>query len=136
MRTVLNIIWLVLGGFWLWLGYVAAGIIACILIITIPAGIASFRMASYVLWPFGKAVVERPGAGAGSAVSNVIWFLVAGWWLALAHIAAAFTQAVTIVGLLNAVVSLKMIPVTCFPFGKDIVDRRDLRPADRPLHSI
>ena len=93
-------------------------------------------MAKYVIWPFGKAVVERPGAGGLSVVANIVWFLIAGWWLALAHIATALTQAITIVGLLNAVVSLKMIPVSCFPFGKDIVDRDGLMPGQRPLHSL
>lgn len=136
MRTLLNVIWLLLGGVWLWAGYVLAGILACLLIVTIPAGVASFRMAKYVIWPFGKAVVERPGAGGLSVVANVVWFLIAGWWLALAHIATALTQAITIVGLLNAVVSLKMIPVSCFPFGKDIVDRDRLMPGQRPLHSL
>ncbi|WP_130866027.1 YccF domain-containing protein [Acidipropionibacterium timonense] len=136
MRTVLNIIWLLLGGFWLALAYVVAGVVACIFIITIPAGVASFRMARYVLWPFGSAVVDKPGAGAGSAVMNVVWFLVAGWWLALAHLAAALAQSITIVGLANAVVSLKMIPVSCVPFGKQIVPRSSLRPDARPLHSI
>lgn len=136
MRTLLNIIWLVLGGVWLWLGYVLAGILACLLIITIPAGVASFRMAKYVIWPFGKAVVERPGAGGLSAFANVVWFLIAGWWLALAHVATALGQALTIVGILNAVVSLKMIPVSCFPFGKEIIDRDELGAGQRPLHSI
>lgn len=122
MRTVLNLIWVVFGGFWLALGYFLAGILACILIVTIPVGVASFRMARYVLWPFGKSVVPKPGAGAGSAVMNAIWFLIAGWWLALIHVAAALAQTLTIVGIANAWVSLKMIPVTCFPFGKRIVD--------------
>ncbi len=65
MRAILNIIWLILGGFWLAIGYIAAGILACIFIITIPFGIASFRMAGYALWPFGRAVVAKPGAGLG-----------------------------------------------------------------------
>ena len=122
MRTVLNVIWVVLGGIWLALGYFLAGVLACILIVTIPVGIASFRMARYVLWPFGKTVEPKPGAGAGSAIMNGIWFVIAGWWLALAHIATAIAQSLTIIGLANAWVSLKMIPVTCFPFGKRIVD--------------
>lgn len=126
MRTVVNVIWVVLGGFWLALGYFVAGVIACLFIITIPVGVASFRMARYVLWPFGKTVVPAPGAGAGSAIMNAIWFVVAGWWLALAHIVAALGQAITIVGLANAWVSLKMIPVSCFPFGKRIVDHGSL----------
>ena len=122
MRTVLNVIWVVLGGFWLALGYFLAGVLACILIVTIPVGVASFRMARYVLWPFGKTVEPKPGAGAGSAIMNGIWFVIAGWWLALAHVATAIAQSLTIIGLANAWVSLKMIPVTCFPFGKRIVD--------------
>ena len=84
MRFLLNVIWLVFGGFALFLGYILAGIVACIFIITIPAGVASFRIASYVLWPFGKRVVPIPGAGAGSALMNFVWFIIAqgsGWQL-------------------------------------------------------
>jgi len=136
MRAILNIIWLVFGGFWLALGYIAAGILACILIVTIPFGIASFRMAGYALWPFGRAVIAKPGAGVGSAVGNVIWFLVAGVWLALGHLTTAAAQAITIVGIPLAIANLKMIPVTCVPFGKEIVDSRFLPPGVRPLHSL
>lgn len=135
-RTLLNIIWFLLGGIWLAALYFLAGILACLLIVTIPFGIASFRMASYVLWPFGKAVVTKPSAGAASAVANVIWFLLFGWWLALGHIATALAQSLTLIGVLNAVVNLKMIPVTCVPFGKQIVDRNQLAPGQRPLHSM
>ena len=122
MRTVLNIIWVILGGFWLAAGYVLAGVIACLLIVTIPVGLASFRMANYVFWPFGRTVEPKPEAGWGSALMNGIWFIIAGWWLALLHILSALAQTLTIVGIANAWVSLKMIPVTCFPFGKHIVD--------------
>lgn len=136
MRTILNIIWLIFGGFWLWLGYLLAGVIACIFIVTIPIGVASFRMASYALWPFGRAVVRQPDAGAGSAIGNVIWFVVAGWWLALGHITTAIAQAVTIIGIPLAIANLKMIPVSLVPFGKVVVDADGLAPASRPLHSI
>ena len=136
MRAILNIIWLIFGGLWLAIGYIAAGTLACILIVTIPFGIASFRMAGYALWPFGRAVVAKPGAGVGSAVGNVIWFIIAGVWLAIGHLTTAAAQAVTIVGIPLAVANLKMIPVTCFPFGKDIVDARSLPPGARPLHSL
>ncbi|MFC3849040.1 YccF domain-containing protein [Corynebacterium hansenii] len=123
MNFVLNIIWLIFGGIWLALGYIAAGIVACIFIVTIPAGVASFRMASYALWPFGRAVVDKPGGSAGvSAVMNIIWFVIAGVWLALGHVATAIAQAVTIIGIPLAIANLKMIPVTCFPFGKEIID--------------
>ena len=136
MRTILNLIWLVLGGFWLALGYVAFGILACLLIITIPFGVASFRMAGYALWPFGRAVVAKPNAGVGSSIVNVIWFLIAGVWLAIGHVTTAVAQAITIIGIPLAIANLKMIPVTCFPFGKEIVDSRALAPGSRPLHAL
>lgn len=122
MRTILNLIWLLFGGIWLALAYLIVGIVSCLLIVTIPVGVAFMRMARYVVWPFGKEVVRKPGAGVGSTIVNVIWFVLIGWVLALVHIVAALGQAVTIIGLTNAVVSLKMIPVSCFPFGKRIVD--------------
>ncbi|MDO5701533.1 MAG: YccF domain-containing protein [Bowdeniella nasicola] len=121
MRTLLNIIWLIFGGLWLALAYVLFGLVACVFIITIPAGIASFRMASYAFWPFGRTVVADPMAGSMSALSNIIWFLVAGLWLAIGHVTTALAQAVTIVGIPLAIANLKMIPVTCVPFGKRIV---------------
>lgn len=124
MRLFLNIIWVVFGGFWLALGYVLFGIAACLLIVTIPAGVASFRMANYALWPFGRTVVEAPTSAVGRSMngfSNVVWFVVAGLWLALGHIFTAATQAITIIGIPLAIANLKMIPVTCFPFGKRVV---------------
>lgn len=123
MRLILNLIWLLTGGIWLALGYVLAGVVACLLIVTIPAGVASFRMASYALWPFGRAVVDKKGGVKGlSVVMNVVWFVVAGLWLAIGHVTTALAQFVTIIGIPLAIANLKMIPVTCFPFGKEIVD--------------
>ena len=124
MRTLLNIIWVITGGIWLSLGYFFFGLLTCVLVVTIPAGVASFRMANYALWPFGRTVVEKPGAGAMSGLSNVMWFFVAGLWLAAGHIATAAAQAVTIIGIPLAIANVKMIPVTCFPFGKEIVSSR------------
>ena len=133
MRTLLNLIWVVFGGFWLWLGYLFFGVIACLLIVTIPAGVASFRIAGYALWPFGRTVVTKPGAGAMSGLSNVIWFLVAGLWLAIGHLTTAAAQAVTIIGIPLAIANVKMIPVTCFPFGKEVVPApAPQRPCGRP----
>ena len=127
MKTLLNLIWLVLAGFWLALGYVLAGIICCILIITIPFGIASFRMASYALWPFGRTVVDKPTAGAFSVIGNIIWVIVAGWWLALTHIITGIAEAITIVGIPLALANWKMVPISLFPLGKQIV------PSDRVM---
>ncbi|MGZ4517059.1 MAG: YccF domain-containing protein [Mycobacteriaceae bacterium] len=121
MRLLLNVIWLVFGGVWLALGYVAAGVICCILIVTIPFGIASFRIAGYALWPFGSIVVRKPEAGLGSTIGNVIWFFVAGIWLAAGHVVTAFFQAITIIGIPLAMANIKMIPLSLAPLGKDIL---------------
>lgn len=123
VKLLLNIIWFITGGFLLAAGYVLFGILACLLVITIPAGVASFRMANYAVAPFGRSVIQPSGGVSGmSAVSNVIWFLVAGLWLAIGHITTAAAQAATIIGIPLAWANIKMIPVTCFPFGKQIVD--------------
>lgn len=122
MRTLLNLIWLVFGGVWLWVSYMIAGVIACIFVVTAPAGIACFRIAGYVLWPFGRTVVDKPGAGTGSALMNVIWFIFMGLPLAFGHVCTAVAQALTVIGIPLAVANIKMIPVTCFPFGKMVVD--------------
>ena len=86
MRLLLNLIWLVFGGLVMAAGYALAALVMLILIITIPFGIASARIALFCLWPFGRTIVRRPDAGAGSMVGNVIWFVLAGWWLALGHL--------------------------------------------------
>lgn len=123
MKTLFNIIWFFFAGLWLAIGYVLFGVIACIFIITIPAGVASFRMARYVIWPFGRTLVQPvDGSGALSGISNAIWFVVAGVWLAIGHITTAASLAVTIIGIPMAWANLKLISVTCFPFGKKIVD--------------
>ncbi|MBY6412690.1 YccF domain-containing protein [Rhodococcus sp. BP-252] len=122
MRVILNVIWLIFGGLWLALGYFAAGIVCCILIITIPFGIASFRVGVYALWPFGKTVVEKPTAGVASLIGNVIWVIVAGIWLSIGHIVTAVAMAITIIGIPLAIANLKMIPISLMPLGKDIVD--------------
>lgn len=73
MKTLLNILWLVLSGWRMATAYVFLGIIACILIVTIPFRIASFRIARYALWPFGRTVVRRGDAGIASALGNLVW---------------------------------------------------------------
>ncbi|MBT9258097.1 YccF domain-containing protein [Phycicoccus sp. MAQZ13P-2] len=136
MRTLLNIIWFVFGGLWLALGYALAGVVLCVLVVTFPLGVASFRMASYALWPFGRAVVQKPGAGTGSVLLNVVWIVLAGWWLALGHLMTAVAQAVTIIGIPLAIANLKMLPVSLVPYGKEIVPTDALPPGRRPLHSL
>ena len=120
LRFILNIIWFLTAGIWLFLGYVLAGIIACVLIVTIPFGVASFRIAGFVIWPFGREVVQGD-TGAFGLLGNVIWFVVAGLWLALGHVVTAVAQAITIIGLPLAWANLKLIPVSLAPLGKVIV---------------
>jgi uncharacterized membrane protein YccF (DUF307 family) len=121
MRVLLNIIWLVLAGFWLALGYTLAAVICFILIITIPFGVAALRMARYTLWPFGRTVVRKPTAGAGSIIGNVIWILLCGWWLALGHLITGVALCITIIGIPLGVASFKLIPISLAPFGSEIV---------------
>ena len=125
MRTLLNVIWLILAGFWLFIGYIAVGVLLCILIFTIPWGIASFRIGLYSLWPFGRTIVSKPTAGVGSFLGNVVWVILAGWWLALAHIVSGIALCITIIGIPLGLASFKMVPISLFPLGKDIV------PSDR-----
>ena len=121
MRLILNLIWLVLSGFWLAVGYVVAGVVCCVLVITIPWGLASFRIANYALWPFGRTVVDRPGAGAPSLLGNVVWIVVAGIWLAIGHVVTGVLLCVTIIGIPLGVANFKMVPVSLMPLGKEIV---------------
>jgi uncharacterized membrane protein YccF (DUF307 family) len=121
MRLILNVIWLIFGGLWLALGYFLAGILCFILIVTIPFGFAAFRIGVYALWPFGQTVVDKPGAGAGAMVGNVIWVVLCGIWLAIGHVITAIAMAVTIIGIPLALANLKLIPVSLFPLGKEIV---------------
>ncbi|MDP5228170.1 MULTISPECIES: YccF domain-containing protein [Arthrobacter] len=122
MKTLLNLIWLVFGGFWLAIGYFAAGLLCCLLIVTIPWGIAAFRIGAYALWPFGRTVVERPGGGGAlPLLGNVIWFLMAGVWLAIGHVVTAIPMFVSIIGIPLGIANLKLIPVSLMPLGKEIV---------------
>ncbi len=121
MRVLLNIIWLVFGGFWLAIGYGVAAIICFILIVTIPFGIASGRMALYALWPFGRTIERRGDAGAASTIGNVLWFVLCGWWLALGHLISGVAMCLTIIGIPLGLANFKMIPISFTPLGREIV---------------
>jgi|SRR6185437_13614602 uncharacterized membrane protein YccF (DUF307 family) len=121
MRLALNIIWVVFGGLWMALGYLLAALLGFLFIVTIPFGVASLRIASYALWPFGRTIVEKPSAGTPTLIGNVMWVVLAGFWLALGHLVSAATTAVTLVGIPLALAHLKLIPVSLMPLGKEIV---------------
>ena len=127
IRVILNVIWLVFCGLWMAILYAIAGLLAFVLIITIPFGIAAFRIARYVLWPFGRTIERRPSAGVASVVGNVLWVILFGWWLALGHLISGIALALTIIGIPLAVASFKIIPITLLPLGVRIV------PVDRAL---
>ena len=125
VRAILNVIWLVFCGVWMAICYVLAGLVCFVLIITIPFGIAAFRIAGYVLWPFGRTIDRHPRAGLASVIGNVLWILLFGWWLALGHLIAGVMLALTIIGIPLAAGSFKIIPITLVPLGVRVV------PADR-----
>ena len=121
MRLILNVTWLVLAGLWLALAYAFVGILAFILIITIPFGFAAFRIAAFTLWPFGRRIVRRPEAGAASTIGNILWIILFGWELALAHLITGIALCVTIIGIPLGLANFKLIPISLTPLGRDIV---------------
>jgi uncharacterized membrane protein YccF (DUF307 family) len=127
VRLILNIIWFVLAGLWMALAYLVAALICFILIITIPFGIASLRIARFALWPFGKTVVDKTDAGAASLIGNVLWILLCGWWLALGNLVAGLLLCLTIIGIPLGLASFKLIPVSLMPFGREIVSVDEAR---------
>jgi uncharacterized membrane protein YccF (DUF307 family) len=127
VRTLLNVLWLFLSGLWLAIGYAVAGIVMCIFIITIPFGIASFRLAAFVLWPFGRTVVRRPDAGAASTVGNVIWFIFVGLWMAIGHLVLGCVLCLTVIGIPLGLGNFKLAAVAIAPLGKEIVPTSDPR---------
>jgi uncharacterized membrane protein YccF (DUF307 family) len=127
VRLILNVIWFVLAGLWMAIAYAIAALICFILIITIPFGVASLRIAVFALWPFGKTVVRRADAGIASGVGNVLWFLLCGWWLALAHLLTGILLCLTIIGIPLGIANFKLIPVSLLPLGREIVSVEQAR---------
>ncbi len=121
MRTVGNVLWLLLAGWWLALGYLLAGLVAFILIITIPFGIASFRLAGYVIWPFGRTVQLSPEFGVWSLIGNIVWIIFVGWELAIGHVVAGLLLCLTIIGIPFGVACFKMVPLALLPLGSRVV---------------
>jgi uncharacterized membrane protein YccF (DUF307 family) len=117
MRTLLNVIWFVLCGIWLAILYAVVGVIACILIITIPFGIAAFRIAGYALWPFGRQIAGREDAGVGSLIGNIVWIILFGWGLALGHLTTGILLCITIIGIPLGLANFKLIPISLFPLA-------------------
>ena len=127
MKTVLNVIWLVLAGLWLALGYLLAAILLAITIVGLPFAKQSLKLARYSLWPFGWALVESPNRMRTlSAVGNVLWFVLAGWWLALVHLVSGIALCLTIVGIPLGIADIKMAGAALVPFGRSVVRAHEL----------
>lgn len=126
MRTIGNVLWFLLAGFWLAIGYVLAGLLAFVLVVTIPFGIAAFRLAGFVIWPFGRTVVRRQDAGAWSLLGNILWVIFFGWELALAHLVAGLLLCVTIIGIPFGIACWKMVPLAFLPLGSRVVPIRSV----------
>ena len=128
MRLILNLIWVILCGWWMAILYVLFGIIAAIFIITIPFTIACFRIASYVIWPFGRSIEMRRTAGVASLIGNIIWILLFGWELALGHLTAGIALCITIIGIPLGLANFKLIPISLLPLGVQIVGSDEIYP--------
>jgi uncharacterized membrane protein YccF (DUF307 family) len=124
VRTIGNLLWLLFSGIEMAIAYVIAGLLAILFIVTIPLAPPAFRLAGYTLWPFGRVVVRRQSAGAGSTLGNIVWFFVAGWWLALLHIVFGLLLAVTIIGIPFTVAHFKLAGLALTPYGKEVIDAR------------
>lgn len=130
ISLILNLIWLVFGGVMMFLGWMVAGVLMVISIIGIPWARSAFTIGVYALWPFGRTAVDRSrlsgqqdlGTGPMGTVGNILWFLVAGWWLALGHLGSAIACAVTIIGLPLAWAHLKLAVISLAPIGKTVID--------------
>src|SRR5262245_37415802 len=109
------------------IGYTLAALICFILIITIPFGVASLRIAVFALWPFGKTVVKNPEAGVLTGIGNVLWFVFCGWWLAIGHLVTGVALCLTIIGIPLGLANFKLIPVSLLPLGREIVPVDDAR---------
>jgi len=123
VRLILNVLWFIFGsGFVLALGYGLAALLCFVFIVTIPFGVASLRLASYSLWPFGRTLVTRPTAGVASGLANILWVVLAGWWLALGHVIAGAALCVTIIGIPFGIANFKLVPAAFWPLGREIID--------------
>jgi uncharacterized membrane protein YccF (DUF307 family) len=121
LRLIGNILWLILGGLWMAIAYVIAGLLMFVTIIGIPFGVQAFKLAGFSLWPFGRMMIKKSQPRTGSLIGNVLWFIFAGLWLALGHLLSALLFAITIIGIPFAIVSLRLAEAALFPFGREVV---------------
>ncbi len=123
MRTIGNILWFLLAGLWLALGYALAGLLMCVTIIGIPFGIQAFKLAGFVLWPFGRTVVPTPDSGGLLEILfNLLWLVLVGWGIFITHIVSGVLLCITIIGIPFGIQSFKLSVLALWPFGPTVVD--------------
>lgn len=128
MRLLLNLIWLLLAGLWLALSYFFAALLLAITIIGLPFAKQSVKLGIYALWPFGRVLIQSPSRNKSlSVIGNLLWFVLAGWWLALEHLIAGVLLCLTIVGIPLGVGSFKMAGAALVPFGREVVRANDVQ---------
>jgi uncharacterized membrane protein YccF (DUF307 family) len=121
MRTIGNILWFVFAGIWLAIGYALSGLGLCLTIVGIPFGIQAFKLAEYSLWPFGRHVEESRGSGVLSLIFNLLWLVLFGWEIFLAHLAGGALLCLTIIGIPFGIQAFKLSGLALWPFGREIV---------------
>jgi uncharacterized membrane protein YccF (DUF307 family) len=127
VKTALNVIWLLLAGIWLAIGYTIAAVLLGITIIGLPFAKQSLKLAGYALWPFGRTLIPSATRNkAFSIVGNVLWFVLAGWWLALGHLVTGVLLCLTIIGIPLGIADFQMAGAALVPFGKEVVNVSDL----------
>ena len=136
MRTLGNILWFIVAGLWLTLAYALAGLLLCITIIGIPFGVQAFKLAAFTLWPFGKTVVRSSDGGCLEVGMNVVWLIVFGWELFLAHLVAGLVLCITIIGFPFGIQAFKLSVLSLWPFGRSIMSDDSLPPDAVVTHSV
>jgi uncharacterized membrane protein YccF (DUF307 family) len=128
MRLALDVLWLVLAGLWMAVGWAVAGLLVCLTVVGIPFGLQALKLAGFVLWPFGRTLVPSPSRSRGlSVLANVVWFVLAGWWLALGHLLTGALLCLTVIGLPLGLANVKIAAAAVAPFGKEVARIGDLR---------
>lgn len=127
MKTLLNVIWLLFAGLWMALGYLIAAVLLAITIIGLPFAKQSLKLGGYALWPFGRALIQSPTRHKSlSVIGNVLWFILAGWWLALGHLLTGVALCLTVIGIPLGIADIKMAGAALVPFGRQVVSAREL----------
>ena len=127
MKTLFNILWLVFAGLWMALGYLIAAVLLAITIIGLPFAKQSLKLGGYALWPFGRALIQSPTRHKSlSVIGNLLWFILAGWWLALGHLLTGVALCLTIIGIPLGIADIKMAGAALVPFGRKVVSAREL----------